>query len=50
MTILKWYSIALVVLTTVHSLYTSGKENENILIVMTALILEMPILIYLILS
>ncbi len=50
MKILKWYSIVLIISSLMRSLYVSGKEDENGLIVASALLLEMPVIIYLILS
>ena len=50
MIFLKWYSIVLVLICLLHSLYNSGKEDINFLIVIVALLTEMPLIIYLILS
>lgn len=38
------------IISLIHSLYVAEKENENVLIVAGALLLEMPVIIYLILS
>lgn len=50
MIFLKWYSIVLTLICLLRSLYVSGKEDTNFLIVIVALLIEMPLIIYLILS
>lgn len=50
MNILKWYATILVIISLIYDLYKAGKEEENILIVFGAVLLEMPVIIYLILS
>lgn len=50
MIFLKWYSIILILICLLHSLYNFGKEDVNFLIVIVALLIEMPLIIYLILS
>ena len=50
MIILKWYTLVLIIATLIRSLYVAGKNNEEVWIVICAVLLEMPIIVYLILS
>lgn len=49
MTILKWYSILIMMLGCIIGIYNSGKENNTSKLI-TVLILNIPIIVYLILS
>lgn len=50
MIILKWYTLILIIACLIRSLYVAGKNNEEVWIVICAVLLEMPIIVYLILS
>ena len=50
MNILKWYATILIISSLIYNIYKAGKEEENILIVFGAVLLEMPMIVYLILS
>lgn len=50
MKILKWYAIVIIVASFIRYLYKAGKDGEAFWIVMLAALLEMPIILYLIIS
>lgn len=50
MKIVKWYTVIMMILSLISSLYRAGKNNEEWLIVILAVLLEMPMIIYVILS
>ena len=50
MTILKWYSIVLFSFGIFGAIFKSGKTDSNIVGTLIGLLIELPILVYLILS
>lgn len=50
MNILKWYTVILMITSLINSLYRAGKDDEKWWIVMLAVLLEAPMIIYVILS
>lgn len=50
MNILKWYTLVLMIASLIRSLYVAGKNNEEVWIVICAVLLEMPMIVYIILS
>lgn len=50
MTILKWYSIVLFSFGIFSAIFKNGKNDSNIVGTLIGLLIELPILVYLILS
>lgn len=50
MEIIKWYAIILISFSCIRAVHKSGKDGVNLWIVICACLLEIPIIIYLILS
>lgn len=50
MKILKWYTAILMISSLINSLYKAGKNDEEWWIVMLAVLLETPMIIYVVLS
>lgn len=50
MKILKWYTVIMMITSLINSLYKAGKNNEEWWIVVLAVLLETPMIIYVILS
>ena len=50
MIILKWYSIVLMIICFMHDLYKEGQDDAGFWLVMITILVELPLIIYLILS
>lgn len=50
MKILKWYTAIVLITSLINSLYNAGRNNEKWWIVILAVLLEAPMIIYVILS